>query len=475
MKSLLRIYLKYIGGVIGIVLFFLIIELIIAGTIAQRVYDNGSNGYERRVREMGDGIRIGDGETVENGAELEKMAQQAGLAFAMILNGDGRVIWDYQLPEDLNHDYTVAEVSVFSKWYLDDHPIMTWKKENLLLVAAYPRGSIWRYSFWQDIANIHGMLQLLMGSFFAFLILVLLVIVLMGYRSYRKVRVFTKAIGDLAAGKEVVLSEKGSMGEVARSINQTSDRLKSQMEMLNQRDEARTQWISGVSHDIRTPLSLVLGYSNLLEEKAQTDEQIRREASLIRQESLKIRDLIEDLNLTSKLEYHMQPLRMSWIQPAKVLRKVVADTLNSIAMEEVDYPIQVRFSRKFEGLQIKMDEKLMTRVFQNVIGNAVRHNESGCSISVEAECSESYMTVAVTDTGRGIPGEISHYINFGGKEPQQHVMGLRIVKQIVRAHQGQVRIEAEGHRVCIRIPVSGQGEQVLEREARGKKSRNNGE
>ena len=79
------------------------------------------------------------------------------------------------------------------------------------------------------------------------------------------------------------------------------------------RDRARTEWISGVSHDIRTPLSLVLGYSNLLEEQACTDEKIRKEASVIRQESLKIRDLIEDLNLTSKLEYHMQPLRMEQV------------------------------------------------------------------------------------------------------------------------------------------------------------------
>ncbi|HIV33896.1 MAG TPA: HAMP domain-containing histidine kinase [Candidatus Blautia intestinigallinarum] len=452
MRSLIKIYLKYIGGIIGLVFFFLIVEMIVTSGIIQKVYDEGSSRYESNIREMGEKVATNGKNQVENPRELEEMARQAGLSFAMILNENGEVIWDYQLPSHLNHDYTVAEVSVLSKWYLDEYPIMTWKQGDDLLVAAYPRDSIWRYNFWQDQGAIHGIFHLITFSFFTFLGLTFLVIILMGYRSYRKVKVFTRAIENLAAGKEVLLSEKGSMGEVARSINQTSDRLKKQMEMLNQRDEARTQWISGVSHDIRTPLSLVLGYSNLLEEKAETDEQIRAEAALIRRESIKIRDLIEDLNLTSKLEYHMQPLRMTQVQPAKILRQVIADILNSVAMDEEKYPFQVVISGEFEKLQTEMDERLMKRVFQNVIGNAVRHNEEGCGIQVEAKCAKDQMVITVTDTGVGIPREICDYINDGGEEPSCHVMGLRIVKQIVNAHQGEIRIE-EGHRIYICIPV----------------------
>lgn len=455
MKSLIKIYLKYIGGAIGLIFLFLAAELIITGTIADRIFEKGSGSYESQVRQMGDQMQISAQGQVENGSELEETARQAGLAFAMILDEEGQVVWNYQIPEKLNRRYTVAEVSSFVQWYLDDYPVMTWKQGEHLLVAAYPRGSLWRYNIWQDTDTLHGILQLLTVSFFSLLGLTVLAIIWLGYRSYRKVRVYTGAIKDLAEGKEVVLSERGSMGEIARSINQTSDRLKKQREILDQRDEARTQWISGVSHDIRTPLSLVLGYSDLLEKQAGERETFRREASLIRRESLRIRDLIEDLNLTSKLEYGRQPLRLEEIQPARILRRVIADILNSAAVEEGSYTLQVRFSREFETLRMKIDEKLMTRVFQNVIQNAVRHNENGCRILVEAGCEEGQMEVAVSDTGRGIPREICQYINFGGREPQQHVMGLRIVKQIVRAHQGQVRIEENGHRVRICIPFSG--------------------
>ncbi|MFR1112426.1 MAG: sensor histidine kinase [Blautia sp.] len=222
--------------------------------------------------------------------------------------------------------------------------------------------------------------------FLSLVILFLLVIGWLGYRYYRKMKVLAEAICDLSSGKEVQLSENGSTGEIAHSINETSDRLQKQMEMLRKRDAARTQWISGVSHDIRTPLSLILGYSNLLEEKQQSREEIQREAGLIRQESLRIRDLIEDLNLTSKLEYHMQPLRVGRTAPVKILRKVMADVMNSIAMDQGKYEIRVKISEEFERQQVNLDEKLVERAFRNVVENAIYHNEKGCGITVEPEC-----------------------------------------------------------------------------------------
>ena len=89
------------------------------------------------------------------------------------------------------------------------------------------------------------------------------------------------------------------MKEIASTINRTSDRLTAQREQLEKRDEARTEWISGVSHDIRTPLSLVMGYADMIERQSDTDTRIRKKAALIRGQSVRIRNLIEDLNLAS--------------------------------------------------------------------------------------------------------------------------------------------------------------------------------
>lgn len=453
MKGLIKIYLKYTGSAVAII--FLFLSLIFAMLLwsAGKNYMNDGDRHKYSVRTLAENVKLNEDKEIANAQQMEKMAEESGAAFLMLLNEEGEITWSYCLPQKLNHSYSAAEIAAFSRWYLGDYPVTSWEVTGQLLVMGYPPGSVFRYNFYQDIDTFGMTVSLFVNAFLIFILFTLLTIGFLGYRYYRKMRVFTSAMEDLAAGREVLLSETGSMKEFARSINQTSDKLKKQAEILNKRDEARTEWISGVSHDIRTPLSLVLGYSNLLEEQAQTDERMKKEAAVIRQESLKIRDLIEDLNLTSKLEYRMQPLRMKQVYPVRILRKAAANLMNSMDMEEAGYPIQLHISREFEALSLEMDEKLMARVFENVIGNCARHNEEGCEIDVEADCSKKWMRVAVTDTGQGIPDEICRYINEGGEEPKRHIMGLRIVKQIVNAHDGWLQIEEDGHRVTIQIPL----------------------
>lgn len=139
--------------------------------------------------------------------------------------------------------------------------------------------------------------------------------------------------------------------------------------------------------------------------------------------------------------------------PVKILRKVMADVMNSIAMDQEKYEIRVEISEEFERQQVNLDEKLVERAFRNVVGNAIYHNEKGCGITVEAGVFGEFLKVVVTDTGGGIPEVVCKYINDGGREPDWHIMGLRIVKQIVEAHGGRVQIRQAGHRVEILIPI----------------------
>lgn len=455
MRGLMKIYLKYIGSAIATIFVFLMIVGGLAYHMVLKIHEvsDGQVSEKYSVEKIADTMEMDAAGRLQNPEKVKKALREVGAAFAMVLQSGGKLTWSYRLPKSLNHSYSVGEVSAFSKWYLDDYPIFTWKVGEQLLVLAYPRGSVWRYNAWQDYKSMEVAMNFPKTLFLSLVILFLLVIGWLGYRYYRKMKVLAEAICDLSSGKEVQLSENGSTGEIAHSINETSDRLQKQMEMLRKRDAARTQWISGVSHDIRTPLSLILGYSNLLEEKQQSREEIQREAGLIRQESLRIRDLIEDLNLTSKLEYHMQPLRVGRTVPVKILRKVMADVMNSIAMDQGKYEIRVEISEEFERQQVNLDEKLVERAFRNVVENAIYHNEKGCGITVEAGVFGEFLKVVVTDTGGGIPEVVCKYINDGGREPDWHIMGLRIVKQIVEAHGGRVQIRQAGHRVEILIPI----------------------
>lgn len=88
-----------------------------------------------------------------------------------------------------------------------------------------------------------------------------------------------------------------------------SEQLRRRNEIIARRDDARTSWIAGVSHDVRTPLALILGWAEQLEQDTALPAAARQKACGIRTQSEKLRALIEDLNLTSKLQYGAQPLR----------------------------------------------------------------------------------------------------------------------------------------------------------------------
>lgn len=94
--------------------------------------------------------------------------------------------------------------------------------------------------------------------------------------------------------------------------------------MLARRDNARTQWIAGVSHDVRTPLALIMGWAEQLERDAETPAASRQKATGIRTQCEKLRTLIDDLNLTSKLEYGAQPLRRKSLRAGPLFRALVA-------------------------------------------------------------------------------------------------------------------------------------------------------
>ncbi len=97
------------------------------------------------------------------------------------------------------------------------------------------------------------------------------------------------------------------MSNLAQNVNRASSLLQQRADSLKQRDEARSNWIAGISHDIRTPLSMVLGYASDLEESNNISIEQKQQASIIRKQAEKLRSLVSDLNLVSMLEYEMQP------------------------------------------------------------------------------------------------------------------------------------------------------------------------
>lgn len=449
MKSLMRIYIKYIATAILLILAFVLLQIGLLAVSTAKLYGNDNEYRKYSVRQAYEKLRFTDGIMDVEQPETEAYLEEMKISFGMLLEQSGKPVWTYQLPEHLNHTYTSTEIASFTRWYLDDYPVSVWGGDKGLLVIGYPQGSVWHYYIHQDMRDFQGILTVLSLGVVLTILAAVLILIISGYRYYRKMRGMTDAIGRLASGGSVHLPESGTMKEIAAALNRTSDRLTRQRQQLEQRDEARTEWISGVSHDIRTPLSLVMGYADMIESQPGAEAQVKKRAALIRSQSIRIRNLIEDLNLASKLEYNMQPLRLGTISIGAVLRKAAAELLNTMEQPQ-NYPFSIEISPEVEQFSMEGDEQLLSRAFQNILGNSVRHNTGGCALGIQASVENGRIKLYFHDDGCGIPPDIRHYLNEGEMpEKEVHVMGLRIVRQIVKAHKGDIHVDKDGKGIVI--------------------------
>lgn len=378
-----------------------------------------------------------------------------GYEWAMLLDEQGTVVWQYHLPDQLDHAYTVTEVASFTRWYLADYPVFCWITENGLLVLGRTPGTMFRYSFYSYTELFQGIYRGIVPTLLAIVALVVAGCMVFSWRGAKALTGVARGLDTLAAGGAVQLPTVGFTAEVARKLNQTSARLQRQNEIIAKRDAARTDWIAGVSHDIRTPLALIFGYAEQLEQDPALPSDQRNKAAAIRVQGQTIRHLIEDLNLTSKLQYNAQPLRRAPIHAGELLRRIVTDFCNSGVGETctLDFDLDPLAER----LVLDADASLLGRAFTNLLGNSARHNP-GCAITVHARREETTLTVAVADTGSGYPPAVLAVLEgncLSGTQP--HVLGLHIVEQIVKAHGGQVQFgqnTPHGARTVVRLPLA---------------------
>ena len=362
--------------------------------------------------------------------------------WAMLLDASGRCIWEVFLPEEIPTQYTIQDVAVFSKGYLQDYPVFVRNTDNGLLVLGYPKDS-----FMKLTGNYFPIRAIRIFPLFitGILAIDIVLLFLVYYFSKRKISKNTEpimaSIKTLSTGKPVDLSIRGELSEIADSVNQAS-------QVLSRQNQARANWISGVSHDIRTPLSMIMGYAQRIAGDHGAGGNIQQEAEIIRVQSAKIKDLVQDLNLVSQLEYEMQPLHKEPVRLSKLLRSYVADLLNAGISEK--HSVKVEISPEAEPAVIDCDARLILRAIGNLVQNSINHNPQGCDIFLSLDCSLEDVSITVADNGVGMSAEKlreleekPHYMESTDERLDlRHGLGLLLVKQIVEAHGGVMKIES---------------------------------
>lgn len=389
-------------------------------------------------------------------AEKDAAYWLEGYEWAMVLDDGGQVVWQYQLPRELDRVYTAPEIAVFSRWYLADYPVFCQVRDYGLLVLGLPKDSVWKYNFWTYPDLIEWVLYRGTTLMAGVLVLILLLCLLFSWRGARSLGAVADGLDTLAEGRTVHLDARGFAGELAEKLNRTSTQLQYRNEIIQRRDNARTQWIAGVSHDIRTPLSLILGWAEQLQRDAALPAAARQKAGGIQAQSEKIRALVEDLNLTSKLQYGAQPLRREAAHAGPLLRSLVADFCNGPLASRCQVELTVHPSA--ENAVVQADRALLARALENILGNSARHNPEPVCCTVTVEAKDGQLQVTLTDDGTGYPAAVLaalHGETAGENTP--HILGLHVVEQILQAHGGRAAFSQNtprGCKVLLVLPLS---------------------
>lgn len=378
--------------------------------------------------------------------EGKEMLEQQRAWAILVDDGTGDVVWHSEnLPEEIPLHYSIADISWDTRGYILGYPTTTAAKGDDLVIIGYPKDRYWKHMWntwdYQLIANTPRMLviTLLVNIFF-----VILIYILATSGVLRLVKPIVRGIEALPDGEEVSIREKGLFSELAGAINRVSEKLRRQERVLQKKESARANWISGVSHDIRTPLSMVMGYAGQLEEDPSLSEENRNKARIIRLQSVRMKNLVNDLNLSSKLEYNMQPMKREQVNLVSIVRQAAADFLNLDSEEK--YPISWETEDDGMACMIEGDKALLLRAVNNILTNAQVHNPDGCHISVCVARDDTGAHILIEDDGVGVTEEqleklknTPHYIMSDGstKEPR-HGLGLLIVRQIAAVHRGTV-------------------------------------
>lgn len=434
MKTFVRLIRRYVLAVIGFVLLLLFLGIGFLGWtvwyeatyLPQREY--AFSDIADSMVETKDGLVFGSQHTPQEWMD--------GYAWCMVLDDNGNIKWDYQLPSELNRHYTINDIANFTRWYLDDYPVFCQTKDYGLFVIGLPKGSLWKYTFYSTPSLLRNMIHNLPLAGLILLLTGLLFCLWLGWRGTKRLETVAAGLDALADGQTVQLPTDGFTGELAEKLNQTSSHLQKKNEMLVRRDDTRTQWIAGVSHDVRTPLALILGWAEQLKHDEALPDAARQKAAGICGQSEKLRSLIDDLNLTSKLEYGAQPLRKKEYSAGPLIRKLVAQFYDSPLAEKCE--ISLVQSAEAEHALLSVDEGLLGRLMENLLNNSVRHNFEDVKISVKTSIDGKFFLMTIADDGKGYPPEVLAALNSEEiQENAPHILGLHVVEQIATAHGGK--------------------------------------
>ncbi len=220
-----------------------------------------------------------------------------------------------------------------------------------------------------------------------------------------------------------------------------------ELERMRELSKLKAEFIASVSHDLKSPLTSIVGYADLLIDLAKdnNNESQQQFSRTIKDEGMRLAQMIDDILHVAKLESNSLQLKPEQVS----LREIIEDVLNIVTGHEKKFRIEVHFDDTIPPLWL--DRNQTKRVFFNLISNAMKYSPQGGTIRVTARAFADTIQVDVTDEGIGMSQEtLSHLFEKFFREKSEATkgikgtgLGLTIAKKIIEAHGGTISVKSE--------------------------------
>ena len=374
-------------------------------------------------------------------------------AWIQILDENGKEVFSFQAPSEIKKKYTPLEIVQMYKYQEIAYTVVYVgeKKGNdrqFSYLIGIENPNLNRYFISYDNRDISPVLKIGMVIF----IIDILIALLIGYFFSKRLTVplhtLIDGIKQLANHEFYHYSKpKGLYKNVFYNLNHLSNQLKANENERKKLDLMKEEWIANISHDMKTPLSSIQGYAEMIKHPDYdfTLNEIREYAEIIETKSLYIKEVIEDLNLSTRLRNKEVSLNKNAMNIVSLLRNIVIDILN-----DPKYPNRdMQFLVIEEDITLEVDEILFRRAINNLIYNAIVHNDHKVKIVVTIERKDR-THIVIKDDGKGIKMEELERVfdryyrgTNTGAAHKGSGLGMAIANDIIHAHGGEIIMTSE--------------------------------
>ncbi len=263
--------------------------------------------------------------------------------------------------------------------------------------------------------------------------------------------------GDL--GATIHVRGKDELAELSQNINKMSAQLRTKFNREREIEQAKNELISSVSHDLRTPLTSIVGYLDLIKKRANLDDEtLDSYLYIVDSKANYLTDLIEELFDYTKLTSPDLQLQRNEVDMKRLLQQVIGEYEPILKREGID--VQTSFASESVVL---IDVEKMVRVFQNLLENAKKYSEKPSVLEVNQEIDEDSLIISFRNSiniSEKLEVEKLFDRFYRGDESRTDAngsgLGLAIAKQIILLHQGDIRAELQHNKLTffIKLPLT---------------------